>query len=309
MIITNDSVREIIQDMFESNDKKMTIYSEETQQGQLTTLKECLNPYFYTYQKNELTKGFYGANEEEQSNYIETIARNMQTTMCLVEVGDTDILASPNIDGGTFKATLTFFIPTDKIAILDYYVNYLRDIYKGKYDTLNDEYDLIVKIGELVIQDYATLTNIGMANICTLDIDFGYMQMCSKYLANSVQMSLDGETFTNVPLTKCDIAVQYTNNLNTSQNNPKHVGDIITSATFGLSLSYYDFTSYSHFATIKDKALSICSTNYDSDLNNIIYIKLYDKYIYKMVIRAYSESLVNTDFTSVSLTLGISALE
>lgn len=309
MIITNDSVREMIQDMFETNDKKMLVYSEDTKQGTYTTLKESINPYFYTYQKNELTKGFYGANEEEQANYIDTISQNMQTTMCLVETSDIDMLASPNIDGGTFKATLTFFIPTDKIAILDYYVNYLRDIYKGKYETLNNDYDLIIKINDLVVQDYATITPIGMANICTLDIDYGYMQTCSKYLANTIQMSMDGTTWSNVPLTKCDITTQYTNNLNTTQNNPKNIGDIITSATFGLSLSYYDFTSYAHFGTIKDKALSICSINNDSDLNNIVYIKLYDKYIYKMVVRGYTESIVNTDFTSINLTLGISALE
>lgn len=330
MRLNNSIAKTIIESLFNSvyedtDLSNINVYSEDINKVKVTTLKEMLPIDFYTYSKNELAKGFYGSNEEEQENYIETIANNMQETKALVELNSVEPLASPNIDGGNFRTTITFFIPTDKVAYLDLLVTRLRDKYKGVFEEYYEAnatnfsnygypYNLLISFDNLQIQDTSFYSPIGMANICTLNVDFGYMELCDRYEEKRIQLSTDGKTYYQCPIISFDLSTQYTTQLNTLQNNPKCVGDLVTSATIGFSMSFYAM-NITTLQTLMQRSLSICSTNKssDTDLSNIIYVKLwYDNseyYTYKCNVRSCTIKYVNSDFTQVSLVLGLNAQE
>lgn len=330
MRLNNSVAKTIIESLFnavyEDTDlNNINVYSEDISELKVTTLKEMLPIDFYTYSKNELARGFYGANEEEQENYIETIANNMQETKALVELNSVEPLASPNIDGGNFRTTITFFIPSDKVAYLDLLATRIRDKYKGVFETYVDYsanallnknygYNLLISFDNLQIQDTSFYSPIGMANICTLNVDFGYMQSCDKYETTRIQLSTDGTNYYQCPLISFDLSTQYTTQLNTLQNNPKCVGDLVTSATIGFSMSFYAM-NYGIFQTLRTRCMGICDTSKssDTDLSNIIYVKIYysdsEYYVYKCNVRSYTTKYVNSDFTQVSLVLGLNAQE
>lgn len=330
MRLNNSVAKTIIESLFnevyeDADLNNINVYSEDINKVKITTLKEMFPIDFYTYSKNELARGFYGANEEEQENYIETIANNMQETKALVELNSVEPLASPNIDGGNFRTTITFFIPSDKVAYLDLLVTRLRNKYKGVFETyyeanatkiLNDgyPYNLLISFDNLQTQDTSFYSPIGMANICTLNVDFGYMEECDKYETTRIQLSADGVNYYQCPLISFDLSTQYTTQLNTLQNNPKCVGDLVTSATIGFSMSFYAM-NYGEFQTLRKRCMGICDTSKSSDidLSNIIYVKIYysdsEYYTYKCNVRSYTAKYVNSDFTQVSLVLGLNAQE
>lgn len=308
ILITNESVLLKTQEMFKENTKTITIQKgDEIKQVDLYT---DLNPYFFCFQKDTTPTGFYGLSEETQSDYIEQITNQLQQTMVLVEVSNIDMISSPDIDGGNFTATLTFFIPTDKVANLDYYITYLRNVYQGKYDKWGDDSEaiLIAKIGELQVNDNPFNSPIGRTNICTLEISFGYLDNCTNYTEESekIQVSEDNVNYVVMPISQASVSVVMTTMQNTRIDNPKAIGDISTSSTIGITLSYYELSKFPLFATISDKLLGVCSlesSNYD--LNNYLYVK-FRNHTFKMVVKSYTANITNTDFTSVALSLSCS---
>lgn len=309
LLITNEYVATIIEEMFKSNTKSVAIQKDNmVKQVDLYT---DLSPYFFCFQKDTTPQGFYGLSEETQIDYVEQITNQMQQVMCLVETSNIDLLASSDIDGGNFNATLTFFIPTDKIPNLDYYVNYLRNVYQGKYETIIDndkETLLIAKIGSLNVNDEPFNSPIGRANICTLDISFGFLDYTTNYTEESekIQVSEDGTNYSIMPITSATMTVSYNTQGNTIISDPKGIGEISTSASFTMSISYYELTKFPMFKSISNKALGVCSLNQKSnyDLNNYIYVKFRD-FEYKMIVKTYTASVVNTDFTNVSISLSL----
>ncbi len=324
MLFTNEMAKDIVEEMLDNANANIVIHDEETKGVRNTTLKDEVNPLFYTYQKDELARGFYGSNEEQQENYIETIAQNLQQTRVLVELTKNEPLAIQDFKGGNVTITCTFFIPTDKVAVLDTWVSKMRDKRAGYIQYSGFEYDdikysTIASVSELVIQDASFLSPIGMATICTLSIELGYLQYCSFYGENYIEISLDGSTYTKVPLIKFDIAMSYNTQANTTQNNPKAIGDISTSASISMNFTYYELWDNEIFEKIRSRCLSVCTTEYsnnyeaddDKNLQNIVWVKYnHDggEYTYKMVVRSYSTSGTNADFMQASLSLGLSAL-
>ena len=319
ILFTNDMARDLVEELFKKSDNDILLHNDNEVKS--STLLTELNPLFYTYQKDELARGFYGSNEEVQENYIETIAQSLEQTKCLVELTKNEPLAVQDFIGGNVSLVCTFFLPTNKIAVLDALVSKMRSTERGyiHYDGLKiDEKTIstINSVGALEIQDYSFTSPLGISSICTLTIDMGYMEYCSFYGDNYVELSLDNTTWYQVPLIKFDIAMSYTTQANTTQNNPKAIGDISTSASISMNLTYYEFKDNEIFEKIRLRCLAVCATEYqnnyedDINLNNIVYVRYNHDggdYTYKMIVRSYATSGTNADFMQASLSLGLSA--
>lgn len=301
-LITNEYVATLVERIFKNCSKKATVQKGE--EIKIVNLYEDLNPYFFCFQKDTTPQGFYGLSEETQVDYIEQITNQMQQVMCLVETSNIDLISSPDIDGGNFRTTLTFFIPTDKIANLDYFVNYLRSVYQSKYIYWDNKL-IIAKFGELNVNEEPFNSPIGRANVCTLDIDFGYLDETTNYLEDSekIQVSEDGTNYSIMPISNAQINVNYNTQANTSITSPKGIGEITTSASLSITLTYYELKKFPTFKNISNKALGVCSLNSSNyDLNNYLYVKFRD-HEFKMLIKAYNAVITNADFTTVTLSL------
>ena len=319
ILFTNDMARVLVEELFKKSDNDILLHNDNEVKS--STLLTELNPLFYTYQKDELARGFYGSNEEVQENYIETIAQSLEQTKCLVELTKNEPLAVQDFIGGNVSLVCTFFLPTNKIAVLDALVSKMRanrsgDIEYKSFTIDNKDISTIYSVGALEIQDYSFTSPLGISSICTLTIDMGYMEYCSFYGDNYIELSLDNTTWYQVPLIKFDIAMSYTTQANTTQNNPKAIGDISTSASISMNLTYYEFKDNEVFEKIRLRCLAVCATEYqnnyedDINLNNVVYVRYNHDggdYTYKMIVRSYATSGTNADFMQASLSLGLSA--
>ena len=319
ILFTNDMARDLVEKLFKDSDNDIILHNGDEVKS--STLLTELNPLFYTYQKDELAKGFYGSNEEEQENYIETIAQSLEQTKCLIELTKNEPLAVQDFIGGNVSLVCTFFLPTNKIAVLDALVSKARSrcsgyIQNGEITVDDKNLSIIEALGTLEIQDYSFTSPLGISSICTLTIDIGYMEYCSFYGENYIELSLDNKTWYKVPLIKFDIAMSYTTQANTTQNNPKAIGDISTSASISMNLTYYEFGGNEMFEKLRLRCLAVCATEYSNnyedsiDLQNVVYVRYnHDggEYTYKMVVRSYATSGTNADFMQASLSLGLSA--
>lgn len=319
ILFTNDMARDLVEKLFKDSDNDIILHNGDEVKS--STLLTELNPLFYTYQKDELAKGFYGSNEEEQENYIETIAQSLEQTKCLIELTKNEPLAVQDFIGGNVSLVCTFFLPTNKIAVLDALVSKARSrcsgyIQNGEITVDDKNLSIIEALGALEIQDYSFTSPLGISSICTLTIDIGYMEYCSFYGENYIELSLDSKTWYKVPLIKFDIAMSYTTQANTTQNNPKAIGDISTSASISMNLTYYEFGGNEMFEKLRLRCLAVCATEYSNnyedsiDLQNVVYVRYnHDggEYTYKMVVRSYATSGTNADFMQASLSLGLSA--
>ena len=319
ILFTNDMARDLVEKLFKDSDNNIILHNGDEVKS--STLLTELNPLFYTYQKDELAKGFYGSNEEEQENYIETIAQSLEQTKCLIELTKNEPLAVQDFIGGNVSLVCTFFLPTNKIAVLDALVSKARSrcsgyIQNGEITVDDKNLSIIEALGTLEIQDYSFTSPLGISSICTLTIDIGYMEYCSFYGENYIELSLDNKTWYKVPLIKFDIAMSYTTQANTAQNNPKAIGDISTSASISMNLTYYEFGGNEMFEKLRLRCLAVCATEYSNnyedsiDLQNVVYVRYnHDggEYTYKMVVRSYATSGTNADFMQASLSLGLSA--
>ena len=319
ILFTNDMARDLVEKLFKDSDNDIILHNGDEVKS--STLLTELNPLFYTYQKDELAKGFYGSNEEEQENYIETIAQSLEQTKCLIELTKNEPLAVQDFIGGNVSLVCTFFLPTNKIAVLDALVSKARSrcsgyIQNGEITVDDKNLSIIEALGALEIQDYSFTSPLGISSICTLTIDIGYMEYCSFYGENYIELSLDNKTWYKVPLIKFDIAMSYTTQANTTQNNPKAIGDISTSASISMNLTYYEFGGNEMFEKLRLRCLAVCAAEYSNnyedsiDLQNVVYVRYnHDggEYTYKMVVRSYATSGTNADFMQASLSLGLSA--
>lgn len=321
IIFTNDMARDLVEELFTKYDKDIVLHSEDNDEVKSTTLVKELNTLFYTYQKDELARGFYGSNEETQGNYIETIAQSLEQTKCLVELTKNEPLAVQDFIGGNVSMVCTFFLSTNKLPLLDALVGEVRSQTKGDitFNGLtidNKMISTIYSVNNLEVQDYSFISPLGVSSICTLTIDMGYMEYCSFYGDNYIELSLNNKTWYRVPLIKFDIAMSYTTQPNTTQNNPKAIGSISTSASISMNLTYYEKWDYEIYEKIRLRCLAVCaseySNNYEDNINlqNIIYVKYNHDggdYLYKMIITSYATSGTNADFMQASLSLTLSA--
>lgn len=304
--LTNLFLTGIVESIFKENDKHLNVENK----GVVTSVSayETINPYFYCFSKDQTAHGFYAMEDEEQSDYIEKVFQGMQQTMCLCEISDIEPLASKDIEGGNFKGTLTFFIANDKIVYLDSYVDYLRTLYNGKYETLKQaskDMTLILKFGSLVVQSDPFMSNIGMANVCTLEIDFGYLDKAPNYTEEQISVSLDGTTYTEFPFNQATISVAYTTQANTQMANPKAIGEFQESVSLTMTFSFYEFTRFSYFKSLRNKCLGACSlSNSNYSLNNFIWVK-YNGMTFKMIVKSWANTIVNTDISNCQMGLAL----
>ena len=318
-VISNLMLVDIMKNLFQENNFSITTKTKGSN-GTTTTICDFLQTKFYCFQADSTVQGFYGASAEEQTDYIAKLSKTMHDTMALCEVSNISMLASEDIDGGNFDGTISFFIPTDKIAMLDQYISILRNKYIGTYETgvnaNGDTTAIMMKIGELVVNDYPFQSPIGRANVCTLTINFGYMLKAINYTDEKISISLDGLTYTEVPFLKSTMSIVYNSLPNTVQNAPMHIGEIPNSASMTLVLSYYEFNKFSILSDLRKRILYLCSNanklSQNQNLSNIVYVKYtfeQEEYIYTMQVKDYVKNIVNTDFSNTTLTLGLNALE
>jgi hypothetical protein len=320
-LITNSTLVEIMKNIFTENDFDIAIQGVNNKKAFMTKALEYLDINFYCFQADQTVRGFYGMTSDQQEQYIKEMSINMQKTMALCEVSNLEVLASEDIDGGSYDGTITFFIQTDKIALLDDYITRLRNRYTGEYESgINsngDETAIMMKIGDLVVQDSPFTSPIGRANICSLTINFGYMLKALNYTSEKFLFSLTGEmdSYKTIPFSNATLGITYTTLPNTCQNQPMVVGDISNSASMSITVTYYEFSKFEILSTLRQRVMKLCSEdnkiNPSENLRNSIYVRYQcngDVYTYRMIVKEYIKKIINTDFSATTITLAIDAL-
>lgn len=312
--IDNYAVKEMVSNVFTSNDFDIM-----KDNASLGSIMSVLNIDFYCFMKNETATGLYGMTSDEQDAYVTNVLSSLgKKAKALVEVRDVKPISSTDIDGGNFTATITFFISANNVGLLSRYVSYLRDTYTGKYEEgINiggDTTSIMMSFGDLLVTDYQQQTPMGKANICTLDIDFGYLLQATNYTSERFSLSTDNSTFIDVPYSKASIGIAITTESNTVQNNPKATGEIPVSSSLGLTITYYEFTKFPILTTIRNLSLGLVSTNNDDySLTIPVYCKYTNtedesEFTYSCILTQYTKEIINTDFSVVSIALKLNGI-
>lgn len=320
-LINNSTLVDIMTNIFSDNDYTIAIKNSESAKAESISVVEYLNTTFYCFQNDQTATSFYGMAEEDQVNYINAIIKQKKKALALCEVSNISLLASEDIDGGNFEGQITFFIPTDRIQVLDTYLSTLRNKYIGTYESgvnaSGQETAIMLKIGDLHVSDMAFQSQIGRANVCTLTIEFGYMLKALNYTSEKLSFSTDGETYEQAPFSKATIAVLGNPTSNTIQNQPMAVGDVINSISMTMTITYYEFNAFSILGTLRQRMLYLPSeenkTNLDGNMNADLYVKYSvgedEEYTYRMIVKDYTKNIINTDFSTTTLSLTLKALE
>lgn len=161
--ITADILLQIVKGVFKANDYKI-----EDQKSKFfdKTINEVLNVNFYTF-KRRLTN---------KRNYIEQFKESLRTAFCLFELNpNLNITFSNKLFMATPSATMTFFIPTSKVPILDDFIGYCNSELNGESftATISGEAKKVKLFFSAMTEvEVQKDTIIGEASICTIGVSF-----------------------------------------------------------------------------------------------------------------------------------------
>lgn len=319
-ILTNNDVKNIVENIFTTNNEPIKV-KDEYGNVEETTFKDLLNIKFYAWRNNVVHDG--GGNQFYVDEWVESLDYNMNKTFGLVEITDSSVVASQDIDSATIEAKITFLCSVNVVQNLDYYLLKLRNTYSGiaqDIQTANGEIrKAYINIGCLLYDDQPVNTPNGEMLTVSANIDIDYLTDALGYRDIKFEISHNYFTaqtpqqivFEELPLTKATAQTIITSQAVVKQNKPNQQGFKPTSATNITTMAFFDFNQdfmtwlddiFWGTCAISKNGSAITSTDTEFPIclkvttRNNIYI-LY--YIIDNIEKVYT----NSEFTLCSMTL------
>lgn len=326
-IITSYDVKELFNDIFNEPNKlkasKMKVDINENGQTRQIPMVDYLNVEFYSF-RNDIKNSdiiftengfeFYNLNA-----WLISLNKTLNCSYALVEISDSTITTSQDIDSGNVTSNITFIIQEDKIQALELYLSILRQKYAGlELEYVNQNGDTLstyLSIGALSYDNEPENTCLGQTIVASCQLEWSYIAQSLNYNMEKVSVSFDDTTYTPFPFTNLEKSIMFTGKANTKANMPNLTGIINQNATLSFSFTFWLMKDNAFMKALNDKMMLECCDSYVSDLttptftdnsvreiNIPIYVIITDtfnnkKYKYKMVITKFSTSVTNADFT------------
>lgn len=126
-------------------------------------------------------------------SWLESLNRSMDSSYALVELTDSEITPSQDIDSATLTGTITIIAQTNKIANLDYYVTKIRNIYSGAPQDIQNAFGDIVKayinIGIPLYESEPQMLPIGECVEIRVNFTISYIMNAYDYTTTPIKLS------------------------------------------------------------------------------------------------------------------------
>ena len=306
-ILTNYDTKNLIQGLFNESDETITIKDSNGNIVKEMSLLEYLNIDFYVWKNRLVETQNNGSLPIEE--YIISMGETLTQSLALVELNDSTIVKSQDIDSATLSGTITFLVQSDKLANLDYLVSKIRNKYVAVPQEIINENGVALttyfSIGILINNEDIDNTAFGETCIVSLNFAFTYINKALTYTDTKFEFSWDGATFYQIPLSKVTTNTIMTCTSVPKQTRPDITGNIASSVTKTLQATYYDFDLpfLNAFRSMVDSFGDINSTT--TNVNVPIFVRKNDTYTYKYILKDHQELLTNGDLNICSFTLAL----
>lgn len=270
-------------------------------------LAEGLDINFYTW-KERL---------DSKEDWIKSIDTSLNEAYALVEKVDEEVTPSQDIDSATIIGRITFFIQTNKIKNLDYYVSKLRNKYLGVPEDIQNSRGNIVKaffmFGALFYEQEPEMTQLGEMVQVVSNFRITYLADAQTWNDTKIEISLEGDVddkYLEMPITKASFQDIFTSNAVPTIERPDQTGFIASSLSSAKTFTFFDFNKE---LTKKFNELFWSCSAYKidgvmtgvRDVNIPVFIRVTNNgktYTYKDMIDNMQKSMTNNDFNICSIT-------
>lgn len=293
------------------NSEEISLIDPEDNSRQNSDLATYLNVHFYNWKErlNEVTKA--GGLDE----WVKSLNYSMNEAYALVEKLDEEVTPSQDIDNATIIGKITFFVQTDKLKNLDYYVSKIRNKYLGVPQDIQNAFGDMIKayisLGALVYEQEPIMTQLGEMVVVASNFRISYLTDAQTWSDTKIEISLDnGVKYLEMPITKLTRQNIFTSNPLPTQEKPNLTGFVATSMSTAMTLSFYDFNKELTNA-LNDLFYSMAAISIDGeptpiyDVNVPVYFRITNNgktYVFKEMIDNMQKVMTNSDFNISSIT-------
>lgn len=180
------------------NSENIILKDEGTDEATTVDLAQYLDIHFYSW-KHRVA---------EYDDWIASLNNVGVSTFALIELTDSEVLPSPDIDSATLTGQMTVLVPTDKVANFDFYVSKIRNIYAGNpFDITNrfgDKVKAYLNMGIALYEQEPTMEQIGECEVVRVNFSLQYLTNALSYSDIKFELSLDGTNFYELAYTKLE---------------------------------------------------------------------------------------------------------
>lgn len=247
------------------NNENSEIISLKDEYSEVTTevdLAEYLDIHFYAW-KNRV---------DEFDSWLTSLNNVGVSTYALVELTDSDILPSPDIDSALLTGQMTVLVPTDKVASLDYYVAKIRNIYAGNPFEITNRYGLKVKaflnIGIALYDESPEMEQVGECVVVRINFSVQYLTNALTYSDIKFELSLNGTVFYALNYTQLEWANTFVTSSVPRFARPDRAAFIPTTLGQVKSISFFDFDE-KLTTELNKKFFGFCATKTGTDIADL----------------------------------------
>lgn len=307
-IFSLEDVKGIVRAAFKEQTETISINGEDAD------LFEYMNIAFYTW-KNRM---------ESAANWREGLNTSIHTSVALIELVNSEVSASQDIDSATLTGRVTFFVQADKAANLEYYCSKVRNAYIGNAQDITnaygDELKAYLNFGILLYDEEPETLQLGETVTVSMNFTISYLTSALNYKDTVMELSLDNVTFYHVPYTKATWQAVFFSAPVTRQNRPDLTGYMANSATLVKTISFYDFNKplieaineifwkvgAIETADVQPNGTFTLAPTTQQNVNVPVYVRVTVSgkvYLYKDIIESIEKVISNGDFNFTSITL------
>lgn len=292
--VTADAVLAILQGIMsdEDNNYKITDPSAPVEwQGK--TIQEILNVDYYTFRHRPMDTEQVIAELLKQSGDA-NILYALNRAFCLLSLNSTERVFSKDNDIVTVSASLEYWLPTQKVKLLENLVEDMSIETNGiriPVEIGGENRQVLLAFGGLGISEIQEGTEFGEMSICELQVDLVFYSDVVSRSDYTVEFAVydattETQSWVKLPFSSLSISCSMTQKAIPLAQNARNVGNINLSRVKSIVLA---FDGYVNDFIDKITAQSLVSdSNTDSDNNEAISMRLTrgtDTFIYDCVIK------------------------
>jgi hypothetical protein len=302
-----------------ANPNSEIITVEQEGQKQDVDLAQWLNVDFYVW-KNRIVQTEKG--REDFDAFAAQFARSLNYSACLCELSDPQVVMSQDIDGATQPVQLTFIAQTNKVPVLERYIDMLRNKYLASPETIqaSNGADLtaFVTFGRLLSNGDPAETPLGECQLVSVLCTINYMTEASAYNSVRISFSLtdEGGEWYRVPLTNATMQAMLSGDPIPQYARPDVTAMRHSAHTRALGVAFFDFNQEFNLA-LDDWFYSLGSYKRDGEAtpalspNKVIFCRMEANghaYIYRFVCDGMTKKFEQGAWTVTTLNLRSAAL-
>lgn len=264
------------------------------------SITDALNIEYYAFKRRI----------KSADDYLASMEKSLNQAYCLCELLQAKRLYSKDIDHAIIDGRLTVWLQTEKIKLLEAFVEECNSICCGEICEVpvgNETRNMLIEFGAPQIINIQSASEIGESAILTIAVKMELAPSLLSYSDYKIELSFDnGENYSTVPFTS------WTYTYNTSQvpipvANKSDSGFINVSQSNSISLNLYEFNK-PLTQELRKIALRCNAIGESTELNVPIYLRMTvgvddeaEIYTYKVLAKTITINGTNTTFNTMAV--------